>query len=228
MLEISPGIFQWTAPHPTYRTTAEEIVSYALVDGDALALVDPQLPPDRDPRRPHLLARLDELAASAQRFELLITIPYHTRSAESLYERYWSALQTRIWGPAGVSKRLTRGAPLQVIPMRTTGSVVEIADGTAFALTIGNPRRSEFPLYFPRLRTVVFGDAIVGTAKGPRFWSQSATTSPEWYRDVFAPTLRCLLNYEIDHLLVTHGPSVIGEGRRALEECLVAPPVRSY
>lgn len=228
MLTLAAGIYQWKAPHPTYRTSVEDVYSYALETDDALAVVDPQLPPYRDPRRPRLLARLDEIATGARRLELLITIPYHTRSAESLYERYWSTLPTRVWGHAGVGKRLTRHAPLHVIPAGAPGSAVEIADGTALAFAIGSPRRSETPLYFPDLRTVVFGDAIVGTSEGLRLWNQSSSTSAAWYRDVFAPTLRPLLELELDHVLVTHGPSAVGDGRRALEECLAAPPVRMY
>ncbi len=66
MRELAPGIFSWTAPHPEWRPKAEEVVSYALVDGDTLALVDPLLPADersaaravlRRPRRARRRAR---------------------------------------------------------------------------------------------------------------------------------------------------------------------------
>jgi hypothetical protein len=228
MRTLAAGIYQWTAPHPTYRTSIEEVNCFALVTADVLAVVDPQLPPDRDPRRRRLLARLDELATAPRRLEILITIPYHTRSSESLYERYWSTLPTRIWGDAGVAKRLTRHAPLQVVAAGTPGRGIAIADGAAVALAIGKPRRSETPLYFPAHRAVVFGDAIVGTDEGLRLWNQSPTTSATWYREVFVPTLRVLLDLELDHVLVTHGPCAVGDGRRALEECLAAPPVHMY
>ncbi len=228
MEKIAPGLYRWTAPHPQWRPRTEEVVSYALSAAGTLAVVDPLLPGADDARRAPLLAALDELVADARRLDVLITIPYHTRSAESLYERYWRAKPTLIWGHANVKKRLTRGAPLELIPRSAAGDSAAIAAGAALAFTIGKPRRSEYPLYFPEHRAVVFGDAVVGTASGPRVWNQSSGTGVAWYRDVFAPTLQGLAGLPIDHVLVTHGPAVLGEGRRALEECLAAPPVANY
>src|SRR5674476_1265167 len=184
MEQIAPQIYRWTAPHPEWRSSVEEVVSYALVDGEALALVDPLLPSQDDARR----------------------APLH----------------------AGVKKRLTRLAPLEVIPQSATGEAAEIADGAVLAYTIGKPRRSEYPLYFPGLRAFVFGDAVVGAQGGLRFWNQSSGTGAAWYRDVFAPTLRPLAERDIEYVLVTHGPAVLENGQRALEECLAAAPVDPY
>jgi hypothetical protein len=228
MEQIAPGINRWTAPHPTWRTSVEAVASYALVDGDVLIVIDPQLPTANDVRRAPLLAHLHEMTAAAARLELLITMPNHARSVESLYERYWDRLPTNIWGHPGVKLRLTRHAPLQQIILSPGSAAVEIADGNALAFAIGKPRRSETPLYFPRLRTVAFGDSVVGTQGGLRFWNQSSSAGAQWYRDVFAPTLAPLLEHDIDHVLVAHGPCVIGDGRRALEECLAADPVSMY
>jgi len=228
MEQIAPEIYRWTAPHPEWRSSVEEVVSYALVDGGALAFVDPLLPSEDDARRAPLLADIDEMIGKARRLELLVTIPYHTRSAETLYERYSRTVPTLIWGHAGVKKRLTRLAPLEVIPQSATGEAAEIADGAVLAYTIGKPRRAEYPLYFPRLRAVAFGDAVVGAQGGLRFWNQSSGTGAAWYRDVFAPTLRPLAERDIEYVLVTHGPAVLENGQRALEECLAAAPVDPY
>ena len=228
MEQIAPQIYRWTAPHPEWRPKAEEVVSYGLVTSAGLALVDPLLPAAGDARRPQVLADLDELIAVAGRLDLMVTIPYHTRSAESLYERYSRTLPTLIWGHQQVKKRLTRLAPLEVIPQSAAGDAAEIADGIALAYTIGKPRRSEYPLYFPELRAVAFGDAVVGAEGSLRFWNQSSSTGGDWYRDVFAPTLSPLAAQEIDVVLVTHGPAVVQDGRQALEACLAAPPVSMY
>jgi len=228
MEQIAPQIYRWTAPHPEWRSSVEEVVSYALVAGEALAFVDPLLPPEGDARRAPLLADIDEMIGEARRHELLVTIPYHTRSVETFYERYSRTVPTLIWGHAGVKKRLTRLAPFEVIPQSAAGEAAEIADGAALAYTIGKPRRSEYPLYFPGLRAVVFGDAVVGAQGGLRFWNQGSSTGAEWYRDVFAATLRPLAAQDIEYALTTHGPAVLADGRRALEECLAAPPVDLY
>jgi hypothetical protein len=228
MDELAPGIHRWTAPHPEWRPTVEEVESYALVVGEALLLVDPLLPTDADERRSPLLAGLELLVAAAARVELLITIPYHARSVEVLYERYAPERPTRIWGHANVSKRLRPKTPLEVIPAGAAGTAAPIAGGAAEAYTVGRPRRSEYPLYVPELRAAVFGDAVVGAQGGLRFWNQSSSTGEAWYRDVFAPTLAPLVERSLEHVLVTHGPPVIGDGQRQLALCLASPPVSTY
>ncbi|MCX6373942.1 MAG: hypothetical protein NTX16_12865 [Actinobacteria bacterium] len=228
MEQIAPHIYRWTAPHPEWRSSVEEVVSYALVDGEALNFVDPLLPAEGDARRAPLLADIDTMIGEARRLDLFVTIPYHTRSVETLYERYSRTVPTLIWGHPTVKKRLTRKAPFEVIPQSSAGEAAEIADGAVLAYTIGKPRRAEYPLYFPGLRTVAFGDAIVGTQGGLRFWNQGSSTGADWYRDVFAATLRPLAAQDIEYVLTTHGPAVLADGRRALEECLAAPPVDLY
>ena len=166
MEELAPGIFRWTAPHPEWRPRSEEVESYALVAGEALLLVDPLLPADADERRSPLLAELELLVAAAARVELLVTVPYHTRSAEALYERYAPERPTRIWGHALVRRRLRPETPLEVVPMGAAGTAAPIAGGAAEAYTVGRPRRSEHPVYVPKLRAAVFGDAVVGAQGG--------------------------------------------------------------
>lgn len=228
MEELATGVRRWTAPHPEWRPTAEEVGSYALVAGEALLLVDPLLPAEDDARLEPLLAELELLAAAAARVELLITIPYHTRSAAALYALFAPQRPTRIWGHVNVRKRLGPETPLEVTPAGPPGSAAAVAGGAAEAFTVGRPRRSEHPLYVPSLRAAVFGDAVVGAEGGLRFWIQSGGTGAEWYRDVFAPTLAPLAERPLEHVLVTHGPPVIGDGRRQLALCLAAPPVRMY
>ncbi len=228
MEELTPGIHRWTAPHPEWRPKTEEVESYALVAGGTLLLVDPLLPAGDDQRLDPLLAELELLAAAATRVELLITVPYHTRSAETLYERFAPERPTRIWGHALVRKRLRPETPLEVVPMGAAGTAAPIAGGAAEAYTIGRPRRSEHPLYVPSLRAAVFGDAVVGAEGGLRFWYLSSGTGADWYRDVFAPTLAPLAERPLEHVLVTHGPPVIGDGQVQLALCLASPPVQMY
>ena len=225
MDELAAGIHRWTAPHPEWRPKTEEVESYALVAGEALLLVDPLVPAEEDERRMPLLAQLELLAAAATHVELLVTIPYHTRSAEALYERFAPQRPTRIWGHANVRKRLRTATPLEVVPMGAAGTAAPIAGGAAEAYTIGRPRRSEHPVYVPSLRAAVFGDAVVGAEGGLRFWNMSDGTGADWYRTVFAPSLVGLAERPLEHVLVTHGPPVIGDGQRQLALCLAAPPV---
>lgn len=226
--QIVPGIRRWTCPHPEYRTGSEEVVSYALTIGDTVALVDPLLPAEDDARRALLLADLDALAGAARRLEIIVTIPYHTRSAEVLFERYWGDAATRLWGNDAVRHRFVWDTPLTEIPRGAPGTFTDIADGLAHAYTIGSPKRLETPLYFPILRALAFGDAVVALPDGSlRVWNFSAGKEA-WYRSRFLPTLEPLAALEAESVLVTHGPPVTRGGSRALRAALDAPPVTVY
>ena len=93
----------------------------------------------------------------------------------------------------------------------------------ARALAVGRPRRYEQPLHFPSHRALAFGDAVVGFEGELRVWVDGERR-PNWYRDRFLPTLEPLLELDIDHVLVTHGPSAIGSGREQLARALEAGP----
>lgn len=226
--ELVPGIHRWTCPHPEYRTGSEEVVSYALAVGDALALVDPLVPADDDPRRAPLLADLDELVGGVRRLEIMVTIPYHTRSAEVLFERFWGDVATRLWGNAAVRDRFAWDTPLTEIRREAPGTAAPIAGGLAHAWAIGNPKRLETPLFFPALKALAFGDAVVALPDGSlRVWNFGAGKEA-WYRTRFLPTLEPLAGLEVESVLVTHGPPVARGGRRALRAALDSPPVTVY
>ena len=148
------------------------------------------------------------------RAAILITVPYHTRSAEPLSERYGCTIH----GHPAVAKRLrstTRFDPSAELP------------GGARAFPIGKPRRHEMPIYLPSHRALAFGDALVTTRAGElRLWGDERITDERarWYRERFAPTLAPLLELELDRILVTHGEPVLRGGGAALETALRARP----
>jgi hypothetical protein len=221
MKQLSPGVYRWTTRHPEYRTSVEEVASYAVTAPEGLALVDPLLPDG--PTGEALLAQLDGLVGSAPRIDVLITIPYHTRSAERLWWGWHETVETRIWGHPAVGKRFKD--PLTPLEHIDAGAP---AGPLARALAIGRPRRSETPLYFPALRALAFGDAVVGMPDGSlRIWVEGRV-EPTWYNERFLPTLQPLLDLDVAHVLVTHGPAVIGDARHALRAALEAPPVTKY
>ena len=103
MHEIAPGVFHWTARHPEWRSSVEEVQSYALVIDGAFVLIDPQLPPHADPHRSTLLMELDTRAGDARRVHVVAVSPYHTRSAEELCRRWRDKRPTTLWGNARVA-----------------------------------------------------------------------------------------------------------------------------
>ena len=53
---------------------------------------------------------------------------------------------------------------------------------------------------------------------------QEGPASPVWYRDRLLPTLRPLLDLDVERVLVTHGPAVAEGGHQKLQAALAAPP----
>jgi hypothetical protein len=126
-----------------------------------------------------------------------------------------------VWGHAAVASRLEDPRTLRVI---RPGDELP---GGASAHRIGNPVRYEMPIFVPERRSLVFGDAVVGTDGGClRVWTQERITGRrrEWYERRLVPSLRPLLDLDCERVLVTHGPSVLRGGRRALEHALAAGP----
>lgn len=190
------------------------MVSFALVHRAGLALVDPLLPQD-DGEREEVLATLDRLARQAEQAEVFVTIPYHVRSSPELARRYGVGL----WGHGAVAKR-HRALPLSALE---PGKRLPF---DAAAIPIGSPRRFETPLWFPEHRALAFGDVVVGAPEGLRVWqSLDGGRRAAWYWSRLVPSLRPLLDLDPEHVLVTHGRSVIGGGRQALERALASDPI---
>jgi glyoxylase-like metal-dependent hydrolase (beta-lactamase superfamily II) len=217
MNEVAPRLWRWTAPHPEWSPEHEwghEVASFALESSDVLVLVDPQAPPEAP-----FWTELDRLCDRCTALALMVTIPYHVRSSSAIYDRYRGRTSVSVWGHAAARRRLAGlGAPVELV---APGKPLP-AGAQAFA--IGSPRRQEMPLYFPAHRALAFGDAVVGVEGELRVWETPERGRTPWYKNRFLPTLRPLLELDIDHVLVTHGPPAIGDGKAQLERALSSAP----
>ena len=205
MDELADGLWRWTARHAEWHPGewGAQVASFALDAGDVTLLIDP-LVPDED--------FLDPLIRGP--VAILITIPYHTRSAEPLSERYGA----KIYGHPAVAKRL-RKARVEPIDGELPGG--------ARAFPIGKPRRYETPIHLPSHKALAFGDAIATTPEGElRLWHVDRVDAARtrWYRERFVPTLQPLRELPLRRILVTHGEPVLRDGSAALEAALKAPP----
>jgi hypothetical protein len=212
--ELAAGLWRWTARHPEWHPGAwgAEVASFALDAGDATLLVDPLLPAHDE----GLLKRLDALADKP--VAILITIPYHARSAEPLSERYGATIH----GHPRVADRLERTKRFRPIE---PGAELP---GGARAYTIGKPRHFETPIHLPSHRALAWGDALVTTLDGDlRIWHWRDKLDAErlrWYRERFAPTLAPLLDLDLERILVTHGEPILHDGSAALRAAVDAKP----
>lgn len=182
--------------------------SFALRAGGCTLLIDPLVLGETT------WEALDAVVAGP--VETLVTIPYHTRSAEQARRRYGGS----VWGHPAVASRLEEPQALRVV------RAGDELPGGASAHRIGNPVRYEMPIFVPEQRSLVFGDTVVGTDGGLRVWTQEPVTDRrrQWYEQRLIPSLRPLLDLDCERVLVTHGPSVLRGGRRALEHALTAGP----
>jgi hypothetical protein len=219
--QIASGIHRWSTRHPEWKPRniwGEDVASFALVTDGVLSLVDPLLPPAGSDERERTEEDLDALVDQASRAEILITIPFHARSTVEILERYANRLPVEVWGHPGVKRRLNKSVPLKAIePGGRAGAVAQ-------AQRIGSPVRQETPLFFPDHRALVFGDAVIGIEGKLRVWQAVNREQERWYRERFIPSLRPLLDLDVERVLPTHGPPVLEGGRRRLAEALEAGP----
>jgi hypothetical protein len=216
MEKLTEGLWRWTARHPEWHPGefGAEVASFAAQAGDDTLLIDPLLPPERD----EVLQTIE--GTLGDRLAILITIPYHVRSAEELWQRYRKDAETTIHGHAAAAKRLQdRSAFREIKPG------VPLPGGVT-AHTIGKPRRYEMPLHLPSHDALAFGDAVAEADGRLVVWSSDQVDAKveRFYRERFNPTLEPLLELEFDSVLVTHGQPLLGGAKRALRTALDAKP----
>jgi hypothetical protein len=216
MEKLTEGLWRWTSRHPEWHPGefGAEVASFAAKAGDDTLLIDPLLPPEPD----QVLRMID--GALGDRLAILITIPYHVRSAEELWRRYRKNAETTIHGHPAAARRLEdRSAFREIEPG------VPLPGGVT-AHTIGKPRRYEMPLHLPSHAALAFGDAVAETGGRLVVWSTEkvAAKVERFYRERFNPTLEPLLELDFDSVLVTHGQPVLSGGKQALRKALDAKP----
>jgi hypothetical protein len=216
MHRLREGLWRWTARHPEWHPGefGAEVACFAAQAGDTTLLIDPLLPPDPTP----VIEVVNALLGS--RLAILITIPYHVRSSEQLWQRYKGDAETTIHGHRACAKRLEDTSAFTAIEPGA-----ELPGGVT-AHPIGKPRRYEMPLHLPSHGALVFGDAVVEHEGALKVWAHDKVDKKveRFYRERFAPSVKTLLELDFDSVLVTHGEPVLQGGKEALRRALEAKP----
>ena len=206
---IDTGIWRWTARHPEWHPGefGAEVASFALAADGVTLLVDPLLPGGADDAE--TISGIDALVAGD--VAILISVPYHTRSAEPLAERYGAT----IYGHAAVSKRLSSTERFWPVGPGADG----LPAGARFH-AIGKPRRHEMPIWLPLHRALVFGDTVVENGGKLHVWDDR----PDFVKEKLAPTLKPLVDLGAERVLVTHGEPILSDGATELGRALRRKP----
>jgi hypothetical protein len=210
--QLADGIWRWTARHPEWHPGrwGAEVASYALAGSGRTVLIDP-LAPEGDEE---FWTRLDGVVAGP--VIVLITIGYHVRSAEAVCGRYPGAA---VWGHRNAGERLADRSGFHELAPGATPPGVR-------AYHIGRPRRTELPVLVESHAALAFGDAIVGTGDGLRMWCNDRLDERRrrFYAERFGPSVAPIAEEPFDHVLVTHGPAVVEDGKRAPRAAIEALP----
>ena len=214
--KLAKGLWRWTERHPEWHPGefGSEVACFAVQAGQDTLLIDPLLPADDAA----VLGLVDEILTD--RLTLLVTIPYHVRSAEEIWYRYRKQAETTIRGHAAAAKRLEDRSGFREID-----PAYELPGGVT-AHRIGKPRRQETPLHLPSHGALVFGDAVAEVDGRLRVWSDRRVDDKveRFYRERFNPTLEPLLDLDFERVLVTHGQPVMKDGPKALRSALRSKP----
>jgi hypothetical protein len=73
-------------------------------------------------------------------------------------------------------------------------------------------RADEIALWLPRQRALIFGDAMIRTRAGELSVCPESWTQPEGGPARLRFLLGALSSLPVEHVLVSHGPLVLGEG----------------
>jgi glyoxylase-like metal-dependent hydrolase (beta-lactamase superfamily II) len=200
--EILQGLWRFEAAHPEWTDEArgedgwDEVVAWwAVATSRGLLLIDP-LVFDWD----ELDAMIGEHGGCAG---VVRTCHWHQRSVAAAASRYGAG----VWAKLGAN-----GDALQPLD-HALGDAEELWDGIQ---ALAAERDDEIALWLPAQAALLFGDAMLRRDTGelrvcPDSWTQPAG-GPARLRAV----LGGLTQYLVEHVLVSHGPLVLGGGLEAL------------
>jgi glyoxylase-like metal-dependent hydrolase (beta-lactamase superfamily II) len=204
--EIAPGLWRWTGFHEEWK---QDVGSVYLEAPDAICLIDPLVPPEDSERFFRALDR--DVERGGRPVHVLVTVFWHTRSAEELAARYGA----EVWAPSrarqAVERRVGRARAFR--PGDALPGGVE-----AFATV----RSNEVVFYLPTHRTLVAGDVILG---GPSLNDKPSLCPDSWLpgdigQEELRQSLQPLLALDVERLVVSHGELVLENGGKSLAELL--------
>lgn len=200
--EVLSGVWRDVALHPEWTEDEggedgweREVSWYAMASSDGLVLIDP-LVSDWN-----ALDRL--LSAQGGCAGIVRTCHWHERSIPDAASRYGVPVWARPASASDIDKPFDH----------------EVADGQElFGLRVIDLERvDEVGLWLPVPGALIFGDAMLRDGRGTLRMCPPSWTQPSGGRERLRELLTGLTDLPVEHVLVSHGPLVLGDGRSSLK-----------
>ncbi|MEK8022773.1 MAG: hypothetical protein AAB229_03095 [Candidatus Hydrogenedentota bacterium] len=158
-------------------------------------------PPQTEYQTLEAIADLGKVAA------IILTNRDHRRDAEHFRKRFSAPL----WGP-------DLDAPLIEIPLdRRIRDGEKLFDRFTVISLQHQKSPGEFAMHDPVTRSMIIGDAVIGKVPGRlNLLPVEKIPNPEGAKE----SLRRLLSYDFEHLVIGDGTAILDRGKSALEEFL--------
>lgn len=206
---IADGLWRWSTYYGEWR---DEVGSVYLEADDAIVLIDPLVPEERDEAERFWRALDRDVERARAPVHVLVTVFWHVRSAAEVVRRYRGRLHAVSRARAAIERR----AGLTSVVFRPGDAL----PGGVEALPSG--RATEVVFWLVAHAAVVPGDVLLGDAGGgvrlcPESWLPSGVGHAR-LRTALAP----LLELPVERVLVSHGVPVLAGGHDALAKALAA------
>jgi glyoxylase-like metal-dependent hydrolase (beta-lactamase superfamily II) len=202
--EILDGVWRFEALHPAWTEEEggeegwEPLVGWwAVSSREGLVLVDPLV--EDWPELDRLVDAQDGCAA------IVRTVHWHQRSIAGAAKRYRAAVWAR---PPSAGE----AAPPYDHPVRDREDLL----GRLTVLDV--ERQDEIALWLSAQRALIFGDAMLRRGAGELRVCPDSWIQPPGGPGRLRSLLRDLTAFPVEHVLVSHGPLVLGDGERSLRE----------
>jgi hypothetical protein len=201
--EVLDGLWRFEALHPEWNEEEggdegweQSVAWWAVASSHGVVLVDPLVVD---------WAGLDRLVGEGGGCAgVLRTCHWHERSVARAAARY----RAQVW-----AKPPPSGAPLHPFDHAVTNR--ERLFGGLLALDV--ERADEIALWLPAQAALLFGDAMLRGDAGELHVCPDSWLQPDGGRARLRAVLSSLTEFPVEHILVSHGPLVLGDGLSSFE-----------
>lgn len=203
--ELSPGFWFWRARHPFWSEDDDypQVVTSVFAESGEERMVIDAIVPSLD------CIGLWEKLDSRPPTMAVVTMPDHVRDIDIFTARYG----LKAFGPMFYFRDQVPNTELipVVADEKLPGDIIPLYDGRG---------RAETPIYIPRYKTIVFGDALTERNGKLRVWDSYSHEKRE------IPALKDMLQLPFERVIISHCEENPVHTRDEFEEALRLKPFR--